>query len=69
MLLHPQIIEKSGKKEFVVIPYKEFLKIQEVQEVLEDFEDIRELRKEKMKSKGLPSKPLREIGKELGFER
>ncbi len=66
MLLHPQIIEKSGKKEFVIIPYKEFLKIQEV---LEDFEDIRELRKEKIKSKGLPSKPLREIGKELGFER
>ncbi|NTU43357.1 MAG: type II toxin-antitoxin system Phd/YefM family antitoxin [Nitrospirales bacterium] len=65
MLLHPQVIEKKGKKEFVVLPYNEFLKIQEA---LEDLEDIRELKKERKKSRSLPSKPLREIGKELGFE-
>jgi hypothetical protein len=36
--LHPQIIEKDGKKEFAVLPYDEFVK---VQEELEDYEDLR----------------------------
>lgn len=66
MLLHPQVIEKEGKKEFVVLPYEEFLQIQEA---LEDFEDLRELRKEREESMDAPSRSLREIGKELGFER
>jgi len=66
MLLHPQIIEKEGKKEFVVLPYEEFLQIQEA---LEDFEDLRELREEREESMDTPSRSLREIGKDLGFER
>jgi PHD/YefM family antitoxin component YafN of YafNO toxin-antitoxin module len=37
-------IEKHGKKEFAVIPYKEFLLMQEQ---LEDYSDLRELRKAK----------------------
>jgi hypothetical protein len=65
MLLHPQLIEKEGKKEFVVLPYEEFLQIQEA---LEDFEDLRELRKEQEETMDSPSRSLREIGKELGFE-
>ena len=36
MSIHPQIIEKEGKKEYVVLPYEEFLVIKEL---LEDFED------------------------------
>ena len=66
MRLHPQMIEKEGKKEFVVLPYEEFLQIQEV---LEDFEDLRELRKERDEARDSPPRNLREIGKELGFER
>jgi len=66
MLLHPQVIEKEGRKEFVVLPYEEFLQIQDA---LEDFEDLRELRKERNESMDTPSRSLREIGKELGFER
>jgi len=34
MALHPQVIEKKGKKEFVVLPYEEFLSIQEALEGL-----------------------------------
>ena len=64
MLLHPQVIEKEGRKEFVILPYEEFLQIQEV---LEDFEDLRELRKERQEATGASSTSLREIGKELGF--
>ena len=49
MLLHPQVIEKEGRMEFVVLPYEEFLQIQEA---LEDLEDLRELRKEREESDG-----------------
>lgn len=65
MRLHPQVIEKEGRKEFVILPYEEFLQIQEA---LEDFEDLRELRKEREEAMDKPSRGLREIGKELGFE-
>jgi hypothetical protein len=65
MRLHPQVIEKEGRKEFVILPYEEFLQIQEA---LEDFEDLRELRKEREEARDMPSRSLREIGKELGFE-
>ncbi len=65
MLLHPQVIEKEGKKEFVVLPYEEFVQIQEA---LEDFEDLRDLRKEQEESLEAPIRSLRDIGKELGFE-
>ena len=39
--LHPEFISKNGKKEFAVLPYEEFLKLQEI---LEDLEDLRDLR-------------------------
>ncbi|MFH1113210.1 MAG: type II toxin-antitoxin system Phd/YefM family antitoxin, partial [Pseudomonadota bacterium] len=55
MLLHPQVIEKEGRKEFVVLPYEEFVRIQET---LEDFEDLRELRKEREETMGEPTRSL-----------
>ena len=27
--INPQILEKNGKKEFAILPYEEFLKLQE----------------------------------------
>ena len=47
MSIHPQVIEKEGKKEFVILPYEEFLAIKES---LEDFEDLKELRDAKAES-------------------
>ena len=64
MAIHPQIIEKDGKKEFVVLPYEEFLQIEEA---LEDFEDIKELRKEKEESKDQPTTPLDKVAKEFNL--
>jgi len=64
MIIHPQIIEKGGKKNFVILPYEEFLS---VQEELEDFEDLKELRKEKELSKDLPNIPLDKVIKEIGL--
>lgn len=44
MDLNPQILEKDGNKEFVILPYEEFLKMQEE---LENYEDLRILREAK----------------------
>jgi len=47
MTIHPQIIEKAGNKEFVVLPYEEFVALQEE---LEEYRDLRELREAKKKA-------------------
>ena len=62
MTLHPQIIEKEGKKEFVVLPYEEFIQIQET---LEDFEDLKALREAKEEEKNQSSTSLDEVVKSL----
>lgn len=64
MVIHPQILEKEGKKEFVVLPYEEFLQIQEE---LENFEDLKELRREKEISRDLPTTPLDKVVKDIGL--
>lgn len=63
--LHPQIIEKDGEKEFAVLPYDEFVR---VQEELEDYEDLRQLREAKDEDKEAPAITLAELKKELGEE-
>lgn len=62
MSIHPQIIERAGKKEFAVIPYDEFLLIQEA---LEDYDDLRLLRDEKATSANEPARPLEVILAEM----
>lgn len=64
MTIHPQIIEKEGKKEFVIIPYEEFLLIQEA---LEDLDDLKELREEKERSREEPSRKLDDVIKDLNI--
>lgn len=56
--LHPQIIEKEGKKEFVVLPYEEFLTIPKT---LQDCEDLKDLRMAKAQSKNDPGVSLKEV--------
>jgi PHD/YefM family antitoxin component YafN of YafNO toxin-antitoxin module len=63
MSIHPQIIEKDGKKEFVVLPYEEFLR---VQEALEDYDDLRTLRDEKSSAADEPTRRLDDVLKEIG---
>ncbi len=62
MSIHPQIIEKEGKKEFVVLPYDEFLQIKDA---LEEFDDLRTLREEKAASDSEPTRTLDEILAEI----
>lgn len=56
--LHPEFISKNGQKEFAVLPYEEFLQIQEL---LEDLENIRDLREAKQEEKDSPSVYLDDI--------
>ena len=63
--LHVNYIEKNGKKKFVVIPYEEFI---ELQEQLADYEDLRELRKAKAEEADAPTVSLEEAKKRLNIK-
>ncbi len=65
MTLHPQIIEKDGKKEFVVLPYEEFIIIKEE---LENYEDLKDLREAKENSKHEEDIPLSKIVKDFDLK-
>ena len=58
MSIHPQIIEKDGRKEFVVLPYEEFL---QMQAAIQDYEDLRTLRDEKASAHSQPTRSLDSI--------
>jgi PHD/YefM family antitoxin component YafN of YafNO toxin-antitoxin module len=60
--LHAQIIKKNGKKDYVVLPYEEFLK---VQEELEDYDDLRSLREAKEAEKDSPTIGMAELKKRI----
>lgn len=60
--LHPEFISKNGQKEFAVLPYEEFIKLQEI---LEDLEDLRDLRLAEEQDKDSPDYSLEEVKKML----
>jgi len=62
--IHPNILERDGKKAFVVLPYEEFVVIEEE---LQEFEDLKQLRATKAEEGHEPTVPLREVKKELGL--
>jgi hypothetical protein len=64
--LHPEIIEKDGKKQFVVLPYEEFVAIEQA---LADAEDLAALRTAKKEEQTAPSIPLDEVVDDLGLSR
>ena len=62
--LHPEILVKDGQKQFVILPYEEFLAIQER---LADADDLLELRKAKRAEGRKRSVPLAEVKRQLGL--
>ncbi|MCP4402466.1 MAG: type II toxin-antitoxin system Phd/YefM family antitoxin [bacterium] len=64
MTLHPNILERDGQKAFVVLPYEEFVK---VQEVLEDYEDLVTLRHAKDREGHAPTVSLHDAKQLLGI--
>jgi hypothetical protein len=65
MKLHAEILEKNGEKQFAVIPYEEFLALQEC---LAEAEDLLELRKAKKDEGRKPSISLAEAKRQLGIK-
>jgi len=64
LTIHPKILECDGKKAFAVLPYEEFVMIEEE---LQDYEDLKELRAAKAEEADEPTIPLRDARKELGL--
>lgn len=62
--IHPNILERDGKKAFVVLPYEEFVMIEEE---LQEYYDLKELRAAKAAEADSPTVPLSEVKKELGL--
>lgn len=60
--LHPNILERDGKKAFAVLPYEEFMKIEEE---LGDLEDIKDLRSAKAEETIAATVSLASVRKEL----
>jgi PHD/YefM family antitoxin component YafN of YafNO toxin-antitoxin module len=60
--LQAEVLLKNGKKEFVVLPYREFVAMQER---LADAEDLLELRKAKRTESRKKSIPLARVKREL----
>jgi len=60
--LHPKVLEKNGQKEFVVLPYEEFIALQEL---LADAEDLLDLRRAKEEEADAATFTLGEVKSEL----
>ena len=60
--LHPEFLKKNGTTQFVVLPYEEFVKIQEA---LDDANDLRALREAKRLDTGGPGMSLAEMRRRL----
>ena len=60
--LHPEILSKNGRKEFAVLPYEEFVALQEW---LADVEDLLDLRAAKESEHDAPTVPLAEVENRL----
>jgi hypothetical protein len=64
MQLHPEFLTKDGKREFAVLPYEEFVALQEI---LADAADLIDLRAAKSQESSAVSAPLREVKDLLGM--
>lgn len=60
--LHPEVLAKNGRKEFVVLPYEEYVLLQQR---LDEAEDLFELREAIRKDNGEPGLGLNEMKKRL----
>ncbi len=60
--LHPNILERDGRKAFAVLPYEEFEK---VREALEEYEDLKDLRAAKAEEGTAFVTPLATVRKKL----
>ena len=65
MEFHAKILEKDGQKEFAIIPYEEFVRIQEE---LDDYESLKALREAKSKEADADTTSFADAKRELDVE-
>ncbi len=63
--LHPDFLPATGKPQFAVLPYDEYLALKEW---LEDMEDLRALESARKENEGQPSYTLDEVKRDLGLD-
>jgi len=63
--ISPQILEKNGKKEYAILTYEDFLKMQEE---LACYDDLRILREAKKEEQNAPSVSFEEAKSILNIE-
>lgn len=63
--LHPEILRKNGRNEFVVLPYEEFVALESI---LADAQDLLQLREAKRQEESEPGLSLESARRELGLE-
>ena len=57
--LHPEFLTKDGKKAFAVLPYEEFLALQEILADAADIIDLREAKAEDGNAEGISIREVR----------
>jgi hypothetical protein len=63
--LHPEILKRDGKEQFAILPYEEFIAIQEL---LEDMEDLRLIEEARANDTGEPGISLEEAKRRLNLK-
>jgi hypothetical protein len=63
--LHPEFLTKNGEKQFAVLPYQEYVALQEW---LEDAEDLLDLRAAKKEDADAMTIGLSDLEKEFGVQ-
>ena len=63
--LHPEFLTANGKKQFAVLPYREFVAIQEW---IAETQDLHALRLARNENANEPSYTIEEVRKELEIE-
>jgi PHD/YefM family antitoxin component YafN of YafNO toxin-antitoxin module len=62
--IHPNILERDGEKAFVILPYEEYMMLEEE---LQQYEDLKQLRAAKAAEAAAPTTPLDAVKEELGL--
>jgi hypothetical protein len=62
--LHPEILRKDGKEQFVVLTWEEF---SAVREMLEDLDDLRAIDEAKREDEGDPGLSTEQVRERLGL--
>jgi PHD/YefM family antitoxin component YafN of YafNO toxin-antitoxin module len=62
--IHPNVLECDGKKAFVILPYEEFVMMEEE---LQEYEDLKALRAAKAEETDVPTVSLLDAKKEFGL--